>query len=222
MIGFYDAIILYLYIYIYVCIYIYIHAYMHVYVCMRVYVYAYVCACPCLCIDKVVSQRYEWNTMTSSNETYFALLPLCEGYTPVTGGFPSRRPVTRSFDVLFDLRHSQTTEQSLETAVMLKTPSRSLLRHCIGVRKWIYQYGLSVTLLAKAVHGRNLLTVYVRVQWVVSWKFFGSFTPHFSNNNFFTGWYLLTRIAMGPWPVDRFCFGRLWSWSRVQSRENPH
>ena len=53
-------------------------------------------------------------------------------------------------------------------------------------------------------------------------KNFGSFTPHFSNNNFFTGWYLLTRIAMGPWPVDRFCLGRLWSWSRVQSREKPH
>ena len=33
---------------------------------------------------------------------------------------------------------------------------------------------------------------------------------------------LLTRIAMGPWPVDRFCFGRLWLWSRVQSRANPH
>ena len=101
MIGFHDAFILYVYMY----IYIYIHAYMHIYVCMRVYVYAYVCACPCLCIDKVVSQRYEWNIMTSSNETYFALLLLCEGNTPVTGGFPSRRPVTRSFDVLFDLRH---------------------------------------------------------------------------------------------------------------------
>ena len=67
---------------------------------------------------------------------------------------------------------------------MLETPSRSLLRHCSGLRKYIYQYGLSVTLLAKVVHGRNLLTVYVRVQWVVSWKLFGSFMPHFSNNNF--------------------------------------
>ena len=115
MIGFHDAIILCVYIYVCVCIcvslyiymyiYIYTHAYMHIYVCMRVYVYAYVCARPCLCIDKVVSQRYEWNIMTSSNETYVALLPLCEGYTPVTGGFPSRRPVTRSLDVLFDLRH---------------------------------------------------------------------------------------------------------------------
>ena len=107
MIGFYDTIILYIDIYVCVCIcvYTYTHAYVHIYVCVRMYVYAYVCARPCLCIDKVVSQRYEWNIMTSSNETYFKLLPLCEGYTPVTGGFPSRRPVTRSFDVLFDLRH---------------------------------------------------------------------------------------------------------------------
>ena len=27
---------------------------------------------------------------------------------------------------------------------------------------------------------------------------------------------------MGPWPVDRFCFGRLWPWSRVQSRDHFH
>ena len=31
-------------------------------------------------------------------ETFFALLALCEGNPPVTGGFPSQRPVTRSFD----------------------------------------------------------------------------------------------------------------------------
>ena len=33
-----------------------------------------------------------------------ALLALCEGNPPVTGGFLSQRPVTRSFDVFFDLR----------------------------------------------------------------------------------------------------------------------
>ena len=32
------------------------------------------------------------------------LLTLCEGNTPVTGGFPSQRPVTRSSGVFFDLR----------------------------------------------------------------------------------------------------------------------
>ena len=36
--------------------------------------------------------------------TFSALLALCEGNPPVTGGFPSQRPVTRSFDVFFDLR----------------------------------------------------------------------------------------------------------------------
>ena len=33
----------------------------------------------------------------------FALLALCVGNSPVTGEFPSQRPVTRSFDVFFDL-----------------------------------------------------------------------------------------------------------------------
>ena len=36
-------------------------------------------------------------------ETFSALLVLCPGNSPVTGEFPSQRPVTRSFDVFFDL-----------------------------------------------------------------------------------------------------------------------
>ena len=34
-------------------------------------------------------------------ETFSALLALCEGNPPVTGGFPSQRPVARSVDVFF-------------------------------------------------------------------------------------------------------------------------
>ena len=37
-------------------------------------------------------------------ETLSALLVLCAGNSPVTGEFPSQRPVTRSFGVFFDLR----------------------------------------------------------------------------------------------------------------------
>ena len=37
-------------------------------------------------------------------ETFSALLALCEENPPVTGDFPSQKPITRSFDVLFDLR----------------------------------------------------------------------------------------------------------------------
>ena len=36
-------------------------------------------------------------------ETFSALLAICAGNAPVTGEFPEQRPVTRSFDILFDL-----------------------------------------------------------------------------------------------------------------------
>ena len=36
-------------------------------------------------------------------EAFSALLALCAGNSPVTGEFPAQRPVTRSFDVFFDL-----------------------------------------------------------------------------------------------------------------------
>ena len=37
-------------------------------------------------------------------ELFSALLALCVSNSPVTGEFPAQRPVTRSFDVFFDLR----------------------------------------------------------------------------------------------------------------------
>ena len=37
-------------------------------------------------------------------ETFSALLVLCAGNSPVIGEFPSQRPVTRSFDIFFDLK----------------------------------------------------------------------------------------------------------------------
>ena len=36
-------------------------------------------------------------------EIFSALLALCAGNSPVSGEFPAQRPVTRSFDVFFDL-----------------------------------------------------------------------------------------------------------------------
>ena len=37
-------------------------------------------------------------------ETFSTLLAICGGNSPVPGEFPTQRPVTRSFDVFFDLR----------------------------------------------------------------------------------------------------------------------
>ena len=37
-------------------------------------------------------------------EAYSTLLAICAGNSPVTGVFPAQRPVSRSFDIFFDLR----------------------------------------------------------------------------------------------------------------------
>ena len=37
-------------------------------------------------------------------ETFSSLLAICAENSPVPGEFPAQRPVTRSFDVFFDLR----------------------------------------------------------------------------------------------------------------------
>ena len=61
-------------------------------------------------------------------QLFSALLALCVGNSPVTGEFPSQRPVTRSFDIFFDLRlNKQLSKQSW--GWWFKTPSRSLWRH---------------------------------------------------------------------------------------------
>ena len=62
-------------------------------------------------------------------ETFSASLTLCSGNSPVTGEFPSQRPVTRSFGVFFDLRlNYRLSKQSW--GWWLETPSRSFCRHC--------------------------------------------------------------------------------------------
>ena len=36
-------------------------------------------------------------------EAFSTLLAFCAGNSPVTGEFPTQKPVTRSFDVFFDM-----------------------------------------------------------------------------------------------------------------------
>ena len=62
-------------------------------------------------------------------ETFSALLALCAGNSRATGEFPSQRPVTRSFDVFFDLPvNKRLSNQSW--CWWFETPSRSFWRHC--------------------------------------------------------------------------------------------
>ena len=67
-------------------------------------------------------------------ETLSALLAICAGNSPVPGEFPTQRPVTRSFDVYFDLR-----------------PNKRLSKQSLG---WWFE-----TLLPPLWRHRNALTV---------------------------------------------------------------
>ena len=67
--------------------------------------------------------------MASSNGNISALLALCAGNSPVTGEFPSQRPVTQSFDVFFDIcLNKRLSKQSWDW--WFEMPSRSLWSHC--------------------------------------------------------------------------------------------
>ena len=51
-------------------------------------------------------------------ETFFALLAICAGYLPVPDEFPAQRPVTRNFDVFFDLRLKKSVEKTIVRMVI--------------------------------------------------------------------------------------------------------
>ena len=62
-------------------------------------------------------------------ETFSALLAICAGNSPISGEFPTQRPVTRSFDVFFDLcLNKRLSKQS--RGWWFETLSRPLSRHC--------------------------------------------------------------------------------------------
>ena len=77
---------------------------------------------------RLYPQRFRQCMMTSSNGNIFRVPgPLCGEFTG-PGEFPAQRPVTRSFDVFFDLRlNKRLSKQSW--GWWFETPSLSLGRH---------------------------------------------------------------------------------------------
>ena len=62
-------------------------------------------------------------------ETFSAVVAIYAGDSPVSGEFPAQRPVTRNFDVFFDMRlNKRLSKQSW--GWWFKTPSRPLWRQC--------------------------------------------------------------------------------------------
>ena len=113
-------------------------------------------------------------------ETFSALLAICAGNSPVSGDFPAQRPVTRSFDVFFDLcPNKRLSKQSW--GWWFETQSGSLWRHsnvlylqdviyiwniastfqfCIlcfgGIDLWINHTCLIINLMIECFGARNI------------------------------------------------------------------
>ena len=81
-----------------------------------------------------------WCASWWRHQTFSALLALCEGNPPVTGWFPSQRPVTWSIDVFFDLRQNKRLNKQSRRR-WFETPWRSLWRHCSVI--WTLVWHLS-------------------------------------------------------------------------------
>ena len=81
------------------------------------------------CIYMYIEMRLNYIMMTSSNGNIFRITgPLCGEFTG-PGEFPAQRPVTRNFDVFFDLRLNKWLSKQ-SWGWWFETLSWSLWRHC--------------------------------------------------------------------------------------------
>ena len=78
--------------------------------------------------DRKQPTKY-WPWWRHQIEAFSALLVFCAVNSPVTGEFPAQRPVTRGFDVFFDLHLNQQLSKQWRRR-WFESPSRSLRRHC--------------------------------------------------------------------------------------------
>ena len=82
----------------------------------------------CIFSGRQILADYRWNMMTSSNGNVFRVTgPLCGEFTG-PHEFPTQRPVTRTFDVFFDLRLNKRLSKQ-PWGWWFETPSWSLWRH---------------------------------------------------------------------------------------------
>ena len=89
-------------------------------------------------------------------ETFSALLALCARNSPVPGEFPAQRPVTRSFDVFFDLRPNRRLSKQ-PRGWWFETPSWSLWRQSNAGFNWQVSFG----------SGRGLAPIRLNQCWCI-------------------------------------------------------
>ena len=90
------------------------------------------------CVDtNFTGPHYSW--WRHQMEPFSALLALCAGNSPVTGEFPSQRPVTRSFNVFFDLRLNERLSKQW-WGWWFEAPSHPLWRNCNVIEGFCWRF----------------------------------------------------------------------------------
>ena len=74
-----------------------------------------------------------WTWWRHQMETFSALLALCAGISPISGEFPAQRPVTRSFDIFFDLRLNKRLRLLIWDAIVAIMTSSNGSIFCVTV-----------------------------------------------------------------------------------------
>ena len=107
-------------------------------------------------------------------ETFSALLAICAGNLLVPGEFPTQRPVTRSFDVYFDLRpDKRLNKQSL--GWWFETLSHSLWRHRnVVCSSWSPDTNVNMV-FGEEIENKN--EEGSRYDDVIEWKHFPCYCP---------------------------------------------
>ena len=72
---------------------------------------------------------HAWPWWRHQMETFFALLAICTGNSPVTGEFPSQRQVTWNFEVFFNLHLNKRLSKQWWDC-WFETPTRPFWHHC--------------------------------------------------------------------------------------------
>ena len=105
------------------------------------------------------SQRHSQTWWRHQMETFSALLAISAGNSPVPGEFPTQRPVTRSFDVYFDLRlNKRLCKQSW--GWWFETLLCPLWRHSNGVGSYATVVSTVAQSLEEVIHGHTKYTTH--------------------------------------------------------------
>ena len=89
--------------------------------------------CTCHSENQILIDKAYLKSLTAHDDVpkmdFFRVTGPLWGESPVNGGFPSQRPVTRGFDIFFDLRLTKRVGKQPRRR-WFETQSRSLWRRC--------------------------------------------------------------------------------------------